>query len=217
MAPVLMEPASLRRVERSLIDRVLPLTTGGFAAPPAPTNKEPKRYNRSQPTSGRIYMKRAFMILALLLCLPTVAEPQGDSGPPADILAVRNIEITFHTAGSVLPNKDLELMMSLYADDAVLTDTAHDNKVYRGKEQVRAYWADVSGPFRPEHHWIGYTPAMRIESHVTGNTGTLDFECLWMNADDNTIGAHAFSSMNLARINGHWLVKAIKVGKADKL
>jgi len=38
-----------------------------------------------------------------------------------------------------------------------------------------------------------------------------------MNVDDNTIGAHAFSSMNLARINGHWLVTAIKVGKVDKL
>ena len=162
-------------------------------------------------------MKRAFMILALLLCLPTVAEPQGDSGPPADILAVRNIEIIFHTAGSVLPSKDLDLMMSLYADDAVLTDTAHENKVYRGKKQVRTYWADVSGPFRPEHHWIGYTPAMRIKSRVTGDSGTLDFECLWMNVDDNTVGAHAFSSMNLARVNGHWLVKAIKVGKVDKL
>jgi hypothetical protein len=91
-------------------------------------------------------------------------------------------------------------MMSLYADDAVLTDTAHDNKVYTGKEQVRTYWKDVSGPFRPEHHWIGYTPAMRIKSHVTGNTGTLDFECLWMNVDDNTIGAHAFSSMTFARV-----------------
>jgi hypothetical protein len=89
-----------------------------------------------------------FIVLGLLLWLPALAEPQGDSGPPADILAVRNIEIIFHTAGSVLPNKDLDLMMSLYADDAVLTDTAHDNKVYQGKEQVRTYWANVSGPFR---------------------------------------------------------------------
>ena len=162
--------------------------------------------------------RRPIIILGLLmLCLPAFAAPTNDSGPPADILAVRNIEIIFHTAGSVLPSKDLDLMMSLYADDAVLTDTAHENKVYRGKEQVRSYWADVSGPFRPEHHWIGYTPAMRIKSHVTGDTGTLDFECLWMNVDDNTIGAHAFSSMNLARVNGHWLVKAIKVGKVDKL
>ncbi len=159
----------------------------------------------------------SFIILALLLCLPVFAAPQSDSGPPADILAVRNIEIIFHTAGSVLPSKDLDLMMSLYADDAVLTDTAHDNKVYTGKEQVRAYWKDVSGPFRPEHHWIGYTPAMRIESHVTGNTGTLDFECLWMNVDDNTIGAHSFSSMTLERVKGQWLVKAVKVGKVDNL
>ena len=161
-------------------------------------------------------MKRPF-ILVLLLCLPAFAEPQGDSGPPADILAVRNIEIIFHTAGSVLPNKDLELMMSLYADDAVLTDTAHENKVYRGKAQVRTYWADGSCPFRPEHHWIGYTPAMRIKSNVTGNSAMLYFECLWMDVDSNAVGAHAFSSMDLARVNGHWLVKGIKVGKVDKL
>jgi hypothetical protein len=72
-------------------------------------------------------------IIGLLLCMPVFAAPQGDSGPPADILAVRNIEIIFNTAGSVLPSKDLDMMMSLFADDAVLTDTAHDNKVYRGK------------------------------------------------------------------------------------
>jgi hypothetical protein len=163
-------------------------------------------------------MNRPFVMLGLLLlCLPALAEPQGDSGPAADILAVRNIEITFHTAGSVLPAKDLDLMMTLYADDAVLTDTAHDNKVYRGKEQVRAYWADVSGPFRPEHHWIGYTPAMRIKSNVTGDRATLYFECLWMDVDSNAVGAHAFTSMDLARVKGHWLVKGIKVGKVEKL
>ena len=90
-------------------------------------------------------------------------------------------------------------MMSLFADDAVLTDTAHDNKVYRGKEQVRTYWADVSGPFRPEHHhWIGYTPAMRIISRVTGNTGTLELECLWMNADDNSM---KINELNLERLS----------------
>ena len=162
-------------------------------------------------------MKCLLLTLGLLLVIPVFAAPQVDRGPPEAILAVRNIEVTFHTAGSVLPEKSLDLMMSIYADDAVLTDTAHDNKVYQGKEQVRTYWADVSGPFRPEHHWIGYTPAMRIKSHVTGNTGTLDFECLWMNVDDNTVGAHAFSSMELARVKGRWLVKRIKVGKVDKL
>ena len=28
--------------------------------------------------------------------------------------------------------------MSIFADDAVLTDTAHDNKVYSGKAEVSA-------------------------------------------------------------------------------
>lgn len=38
-----------------------------------------------------------------------------------------------------------------------------------------------------------------------------------MNVDDNTIGAHAVSFIEVARVKGHWLVKRIKVGKVDKL
>lgn len=140
-----------------------------------------------------------------------------DSGSPGDVLQLRNIEVIFHTAGSVLPKRDLDLMMSLYADDAVLTDTAHGNKVYQGKDQVRAYWRDVSGPFRPENHWLGYTPAFRMRAHAKGDNGTLYFECLWMDADRNVIGAHSFSDMTLARVHGRWLVKTIKVGKVEKL
>jgi len=162
-------------------------------------------------------MKHMLPILGLVFCALTGAASAADRGSPADILAVRNIEITFHTAGSVLPDKSLDLMMSIYADDAVLTDTAHDNKTYNGKVEVRRYWGEVSGPFRPEHHWIGYTPAMRIKSQVDGNTATLYFECLWMDADSNAIGAHSFSDMTLARVQGKWLVKTIKVGKIDKL
>jgi ketosteroid isomerase-like protein len=162
-------------------------------------------------------MKRQLVILGLVLIMPVLAFSQSDRGPPADILAVRNVEVVFHTAGSVLPEKNLDLMMSIYTDDAVLTDTAHDNKVYNGKAQVRSYWADVSGPFRPEHHWIGYTPAMRMHAEVEGDRATLYFECLWMDVDSNAVGAHSFSDMKLARVHGHWLVKSIRVGKIEKL
>ncbi len=162
-------------------------------------------------------MKSSWLILAVMLVLPAFAAAQSDKGPPTDILAVRNVEVTFHTAGSVLPEKNLDLMMSVYADDAVLTDTAHDNKVYTGKAEVRRYWSDVSGPFRPEHHWIGYTPAMRMHAEVNGDNATLYFECLWMDVDSNAVGAHSFSDMKLARTHGHWQVEAIRVGKIDKL
>ena len=163
-------------------------------------------------------MKRhLFLVLVLALAVQALAGSQGDHGPPADVLAVRNVEVTFHTAGSVLPEKNLDLMMSIFGDDVVLTDTAHDNKVYTGKAEVRRYWADVSGPFRPEHHWIGYTPAMRMHAEVDGNKASLYFECLWMEVDTNAVGAHSFSDMKLARIHGHWLVKEIRVGKIEKL
>ena len=165
-----------------------------------------------------------FTVLALLLgfglagqALADPASASQDSGPPADVLAVRNIEVTFHTAGSMLPDKSLDLMMSVYADDATLTDTAHGNKVYSGKDQVLAYWRDVSGPFRPANHWIGYTPAMRMRARVTGNLATLYFECLWMDIDKDAIGTHSISDMTLARQHGRWLVKTIRVGHVDKL
>ena len=162
-------------------------------------------------------MRSPFLILGLIFVMPVLAGSRGDSGPPADILAVRNVEVTFHTAGSVLPEKSLDLMMSIYADDAVLTDTAHDNKVYSGKAEVRRYWADVSGPFRPDHHWIGYTPAMRMHTEVEGDEASLYFECLWMNVDNNAVGAHSFSDMKLSRVHGRWLVKGIRVGNVEKL
>jgi len=165
----------------------------------------------------------ASFVLALLgigLGQPALAATPYDGvdvGRPADILAVRNVEITFHRAGSVLPEKSLDLMMSLYAPDARLTDTANGNKEYGGKDQVRAYWANVSGPFRPEHHWIGYTPAMRIRAKVHGNMASLYFECLWVDVDKGAIGAHSFSDMTLAKVHGRWLVKTIKVGKIAAL
>jgi hypothetical protein len=163
-------------------------------------------------------MKRHLLLaVSLVFCMSVFAGSQGDRGPPADVLAVRNVEVTFHTAGSVLPEKNLDLMMSIFADDAILTDTAHDNKIYRGRAEVRRYWAEVSGPFRPEHHWIGYTPAMRMHAEVEGDKASLYFECLWMEVDTNAVGAHAFTDMKLARINGHWLVKEIRVGKVEKL
>ncbi len=162
-------------------------------------------------------MQSLILVLSLLLGAPALAGEEVARGPPAEVLAVRNVEVTFHPAGSVLPEKKLDLMMSIYAQDAVLTDTAHDNKVYRGKAEVRRYWEDVSGPFRPEHHWIGYTPAIRMHARIEGDKATLYFECLWMDADSNVVGAHSFSDMKLARVHGRWLVRTIAVGKVDKL
>ncbi|WP_233842599.1 nuclear transport factor 2 family protein [Dyella sp. 2HG41-7] len=155
------------------------------------------------------------LFFLLLTAIAAAADTGKDSS--ADILAVRNVEIAFHQAGSWLPKPDLDSMMGLYADDAVLTDTAHGNKTYAGKDQVRAYFANVAAPFQPNNHWIGYTPAMRIKAAVDGDKATLYFECLWMDIDKNAIGSHSFSDMTLERMGDKWLIKTIKVGKVNKL
>ena len=157
------------------------------------------------------------LVLGLLSASSVASASDVGKDDPADTLKLRNVEVTFHQAGSSLPKPDLDLMMSLYADDAVLVDTAHDNKTYSGKAEVRRFFSDVAAPFKPGNHWIGYTPAMRIKTSVQGDKATLYFECLWMDADKNAIGAHSFSDMTLVRSGDAWLVKTIRVGKVDKL
>ena len=197
---------------------------GGSSVAATSSDLSWNRVREVHQTGGEMIGRLRNATLALLLGFGIAAEASAalpvapqDVGPPADVLAVRNVEVTFHTAGSMLPDKRLDLMMSIYADDARLTDTAHGNKVYSGKDQVLAYWRDVAGPFRPDNHWIGYTPAMRMHAKVTGDAATLYFECLWVDIDKNAIGAHSFSDMTLVRKDGRWQVKTIRVGRVDKL
>ena len=53
----------------------------------------------------------------------------------ADVFALHNVEVVFHQAAST---KDLDLMMSLFADGATLSA---GGKTYTGKDQVRSYFA----------------------------------------------------------------------------
>ena len=58
----------------------------------------------------------------------------GEEENPEDFMQLHNIEIAFHKAGST---KDLALMLSLFADDAVMIAKG---KTYTGKEQIKSYW-----------------------------------------------------------------------------
>ena len=96
----------------------------------------------------------------------------GEEANPEDFKQLHNIEIAFHKAGST---SDLGLMMSLFADDAVLTTKG---KTYTGKDQIKSYW-QAHPAFQPQAQWVGYTPAFRIRYEVQGDRAHLYFECLW--------------------------------------
>jgi ketosteroid isomerase-like protein len=121
----------------------------------------------------------ALLVFAAIVALgtSTVAAREGVGGGGAprsstpdvrDIVQIHQIEIAFHKAGTT---KDLNLMLSLFADDATLTA---GGKTYIGKEQVRTYWTHA-GPFLPQNHWAGYTPAYKIRISVDGDQATLYF------------------------------------------
>src|SRR5690349_1326385 len=53
-----------------------------------------------------------------------------------DVEGVKQVEVSYHTA---LVEKDINLMMSIFSGDAVLT--APDGTVYNGKAAIRAFYA----------------------------------------------------------------------------
>ena len=129
---------------------------------------------------------------------------------PADFMNIHKIEIVFHEAGTT---KNLELMMSLFADDATLTS---GGKTYTGKDQVRSYW-QAAGPFQPQNQWVAYTPAFRIKYSVEGDAAHLYFECLYVDKAANKIAAHTNSEDTLVRVNGKWLIKDMKAATVPEL
>ena len=136
-----------------------------------------------------------------------------------DFMQLHNVEIAFHEAGST---KNLDLMLSLFNDDAVLTakrkteDGKEQIKIYNGKDQIKGYW-QAHPAFQPQNQWVGYTPAFRIHYEVAGNRAHLYFECLWMDKIAGKIAAHTNSDDQLVRVNGRWLIKEMTAASVPEL
>ena len=142
-----------------------------------------------------------------LAAVPLYAAIEENS---TDFMNIHKIEIVFHEAGTT---KNLDLMMSLFADDATLTS---GGKTYTGKDQVRSYWQSA-GPFQPQNQWVAYTPAFRIKYTVEGDAAHLYFECLYVDKVANKIAAHTNSDDTLVRVNGKWLIKDMKAATVPEL
>ncbi|MBV9654535.1 MAG: nuclear transport factor 2 family protein [Acetobacteraceae bacterium] len=134
-------------------------------------------------------MKRAFtasLMLALCLLAKAVAASEENAD---DFMQIHGIEITFHQAGTT---KNLDLMLSVFTDDATLSA---GGKTYVGKEQIRGYW-QAAGPFQTQNQWVAYTPAFRIKYDVQGDKAHLYFECLYVDKAKNAM-QHTRTPMTL--------------------
>ena len=118
----------------------------------------------------------------------------------ADTQAINQIEVNWHKASST---KDLDLMMSLWADNATFTV---GTQTYTGKAEIRTFFATKAGPFRPENVWISETPAYKLRITVDGDNGTLYFECHYVDAASRQVKSLVGANLTVARIAGRWQI-----------
>jgi ketosteroid isomerase-like protein len=117
----------------------------------------------------------------------------------ADMYKIDQIEVTWHKAASI---KDLDLMMTIWADNATLQI---GTLTYSGKDKIRNFWASAA-PFLKKNDWVDETPAYKAVITVSGNTGTLYFECHFVDIPTKKLVLWVGTDLDVARINGRWVI-----------
>jgi uncharacterized protein (TIGR02246 family) len=148
------------------------------------------------------------LVLGLLCISGYALAAQNDR--PEDFMRMHMIESTWHQAAT---SKNVDLMMSLFADDASFTT---GGKTYTGKAQIRQFW-EAAKPFQPQSQLVGYTPPYRLKYDLDGDSGHLYFECLYVDNATKKIASHVAVNADLVRWNGHWLIEDAKAAPLPQL
>jgi ketosteroid isomerase-like protein len=150
-------------------------------------------------------MRKSLIIMALAVSLTACGSSEDTSSQQAaqkqaDMYAIDQIEVKWHKAASA---KDVDLVMSLFADDATFNIGP---KILAGKEEIRDFFEHDAAPFKPENNWVSDTPAYKIRITVGGDKGTLYFECHYVDPKTKMVVAVVGADQDVARINGRWLI-----------
>jgi len=92
--------------------------------------------------------------------------------------------------------------MSLWAPHATFS---FRGKTAAGIQQIRGTWLKSEG-FKPETHWVSDHPAWKMDVKVSGDRGTLHFECHFIDVKSKKVAATTAADMDVARIDGRWLI-----------
>ncbi|HLW59488.1 MAG TPA: nuclear transport factor 2 family protein [bacterium] len=127
-----------------------------------------------------------------------VAAARTDLGHVAQIC---DVQATFDRAAST---KNLDLMMSIWADGATLS--VGDIYRYRGKSQIRGWFATRYGAFTTDH-WIALTFSPTIRVNVQGTQAHLYFESYYVDLTTMEVKAEEATTATLSQVNDKWLIK----------
>jgi ketosteroid isomerase-like protein len=127
---------------------------------------------------------------------------------------IRELQAAFHRAKTT---QDIDLMMSLWADDAVLVNQGDANSPYVGAEAIRGFFLR-SGSFT--HRRFSLVPSFKIQIEVHGNEAWLYFECHDVGDYDlasRFIAADLFLAGTVRNVNGNWVFWQMTAGKSSPL
>jgi ketosteroid isomerase-like protein len=143
------------------------------------------------------------LVVSLAACASSSASSDTEQAlqRKADSWEIDQIEKNFHKA---ISRKDIDVMMRLWAPNA--TFTYGPGETATGKQQIRQAWLKESKNFRPTYHRVSETLPYKVRITVNGDRGTLYFECHYIDLKTHKLGPITASDMDVARINGRWLI-----------
>lgn len=154
---------------------------------------------------------------SMALALPEIA--RADLPESVQVAEIYQLQAAFHRAKTT---QDLDLMMSLWADDATFTN-ASTGIVYAGADQIRSFW-QRSGSFT--HHRFSLVPSYKTTIQVHGDQAFLYFECHDVgnfatgDFDDATIKTiinDTYLAGTLRNVASSWLFSNMTAGPSSPL
>ena len=153
----------------------------------------------------------AVIVLGLVACGDDAADPAAEQAQAqSDYWQIDQIEKDFHHATT---EKDIDLMMSLYAPNATMT--VGPGVTASGLDEIRQFWLEKASTFEPQNHWLSDHPAYKLEITVNGDRGTLHFECHYVDYDTEKLALTTVADLDVARIDGRWLITNMVAGSTS--
>ena len=154
---------------------------------------------------------------AAALALPGLARADGPES--VQVAEIYQLQAAFHQAKTT---QDLDLMMSLWADNATFINKS-TGITYVGSAQIKSFWQG-SGSFT--HHRFSLVPSYKTTIEVHGDEAFLYFEChdvgnfLTGNFNDpafKTIVNDTFLAGTLHNVHGNWVFSNMTAGPSSPL
>ena len=143
-----------------------------------------------------------FLAVVLAGCSGSNAGSMSDDAQRVhDMYEIEQIEKAFHGATA---HHDIDQMVGLFAPNATMTVGPGATAV--GLAEIRRFWLEEAAPFAPENQWVSDHPAYKLEITISGDRGTLHFECHYIDSESGKVVSTTAADFDVARIDAKWLI-----------